>query len=138
MGWEILCFGRTGSGERFSKGEFLLRTAIQRDGKPLWLERARLDGGDAGLDSAPVLAGQPVAGTLVAASLQLDASVLAACREVKPTNGDGAVTLLPGLLVGRYLGGSSEAAKNYFTRLWRVLRPALAGRTAKEPRIWST
>ena len=138
VGWEILCFGRTGSGERFSQGEFRLRTTIERESRPLWLERARLDGGGAGLDAAPVLAGQPVAGTLVAASLQLDNRALTACRELKPTSGDGAVTLLPGLLVGRYLGDSTEAAKNYFTQLWRVLRPAVAGRTAKEPRIWST
>jgi urease accessory protein len=48
------------------------------------------------------------------------------------------VTLLPGLLVGRYLGASSEAAKNYFIKLWYVLRPAVSGREAVEPRIWRT
>jgi urease accessory protein len=138
FGWEILCLGRTGSGEGFRKGELLLRTAIQRDGRPLRLERARLQGGGETLDSAALLAGQPVAGALVAASLRLDGAVLAACRELKPMRGEGGVTLLPGLLVGRYLGSSSEAAKNYFMQLWRIARPALTGRAAVEPRIWRT
>jgi len=48
------------------------------------------------------------------------------------------VTLLPGILLARYLGDSSEAARHYFAALWRILRPALTGRDATEPRIWRT
>ena len=48
------------------------------------------------------------------------------------------MTLLPGVLLARYLGDSSEAAKRYFTELWRRLRPTLTGRDAVEPRIWRT
>ncbi|HEU5282267.1 MAG TPA: urease accessory protein UreD, partial [Burkholderiales bacterium] len=65
-------------------------------------------------------------------------SVVLACREVEPAAGEAAVTRLPGLLLARYLGASSEAAKRYFAKLWSVLRPALAGRAAHEPRIWRT
>jgi urease accessory protein len=90
------------------------------------------------LQSPVVLAGHPVAGTLLAASDKLGAHGLAACREIRPLNGDGAVTLLPGLLIGRYLGASSEAAKNYFIELWHILRPVVAGRDAIDPRIWRT
>ena len=64
--------------------------------------------------------------------------MLSACRQLQPMTGDGAVTLLPGLFVGRYLGASSEAAKNYFINLWHKLRPAVAGRDAIDPRIWRT
>ena len=49
-----------------------------------------------------------------------------------------AVTHLPGLLVARYLGDSSEAALHAFTALWKALRPSVCGRAAVEPRIWST
>ena len=49
-----------------------------------------------------------------------------------------AVTQLPGLLVARYLGDSSEAALRAFTALWKVLRPSVVGRAAVEPRIWRT
>jgi len=138
IGWEIYCFGRTGSGETFSSGSFRGRVFIERDKRPLWLENSRLDGGGAALRSAVVLAGESVVGTLMAASDRLAANVLCRCRELWPLSGAGAVTLLPGLLVARYLGGSSEAAKNYFIKLWHVLRPAVAGRDAIDPRIWRT
>ena len=39
LGWEILCLGRTGSGERFVSGALRLRTRLTRAGKPLWVER---------------------------------------------------------------------------------------------------
>jgi urease accessory protein len=48
------------------------------------------------------------------------------------------VTRLPLLLVARYRGGCAQAARTYFASLWRILRPALAGRDAVAPRIWNT
>ena len=69
--------------------------------------------------------------TLVAAG---PAAGLAACREIEGI----AVTQLPGALVARYLGDSSEQAKKLFARLWTVLRPTLFDREAVAPRIWST
>lgn len=138
IGWEILCLGRTGSGEKFAGGECRTRTLVRRDRKPAWLENARLAGGAAALDSPAILAGEPVAGTLTAASLRVTEELLRRCREIKAMSGVGAVTMMPGLLVGRYLGASSEAAKHYFIQLWRVLRPVLTGRPAVEPRIWRT
>jgi urease accessory protein len=138
IGWEILCLGRTGSGERFGKGEMRLDNRLYRDGKLVWLERGRIEGGSELLESAAGLRGEPVAGTLLAAAPSIDDSVLAACRELRAAAGEGAVTRLPGLLVARYLGPSSEAARNWFIALWCVLRPALLGRQAIEPRIWRT
>jgi urease accessory protein len=137
MGWEIACFGRTGSGERFGRGECRLETVLRRDGRLLRFERGRIEGGTALLDSPAGLAGQPVCGTFLAAAPDLE-PLLPGCREARPESGEGAVTLLPGVLVARYLGASSEAAKRYFTQLWRLLRPAVAGRDAVEPRIWKT
>lgn len=54
---------------------------------------------------------------------------------------DGAehgITRLPELLVARYLGHNSEAARLWFVALWQMLRPALLGRAAVLPRIWNT
>ncbi|MBM4261544.1 MAG: urease accessory protein [Deltaproteobacteria bacterium] len=138
IGWEILCLGRSGAGERFTNGKWLARTLIDRGGKPLLLERACLEGGGAGLRSPALLADQPVVGTLIAAAPQLSVALLGLCRQAAPVGGDGAVTLLPGVLVARYLGDSSEAAKKYFFELWRILRPALLRREGIEPRIWRT
>ena len=48
------------------------------------------------------------------------------------------ITALPGVLVARYLGDNSEAARLWFARLWQTLRPACCGRPAVPPRIWNT
>jgi len=135
IGWEILRLGRTASGERFKRGQLRTRTVIRRDGRVAWLERARLEGGFDLLDSPLGLAGEPVFGTMLAAGPQLDAGLVAACREPQPREGTGAVTCLPGVLIARYLGANSEAARGYFAQLWRILRPALAGRDAVPPGI---
>jgi urease accessory protein len=138
FGWEIVCLGRTGSGERFARGACSLASELLRDGALLWFERGRIDAGGALMQSRAGLGSRPVFGTFCASAPQLAAEHLALARAARACEGDGAVTLLPGVLLGRYLGASAPAARRYFTALWRALRPALAGREAAEPRIWST
>jgi len=48
------------------------------------------------------------------------------------------VTRLGEVLVCRYLGYSSEAAKRFFSAAWAVLRQAVSGRRTVPPRIWAT
>lgn len=134
IGWEIVCLGRTGSGERFDKGEIRTETSVARKGRRLFFERGRIEGGGSLMRSPAGLGGRTVFGTLVAAA-EIEANLLSECRKRVPLC---AVTLLPGLLVARYLGDSSEEAMRLFTRLWSVLRPAVCGRRAIEPRIWRT
>ena len=138
IGAEMLCFGRTGSGERFLRGELAMGTRVVRDGRPLWRERGRVAGGSALLDSPVGLDGEPVCGTLLVAAPECDAGLLAAWREEMPVAGRGAVTLLPGVLVARYLGPACEPGRHWFNRLWARARPALAGRAMSLPRIWNT
>ena len=138
IGWDIVCLGRTGSGERFARGNYRTSIQVRRGGKLLWLERGRVEGGGGLMDSHAGLAGEPVFGTLFASASNLNQELLNATRLVEPEEGRGAVTLLPGILLARYLGGSGEAARRYFIALWRILRPALTGREATEPRIWRT
>jgi urease accessory protein len=45
---------------------------------------------------------------------------------------------MPNLFVGRYLGHSAEAAREWFVELWQHLRPIMVGRDAVVPRIWNT
>ncbi|MBS0310873.1 MAG: urease accessory protein UreD, partial [Proteobacteria bacterium] len=94
-----------------------------------------------GLLASPAgLAGFSVSGTLLSVAPRIEPGLLAACREI-PALESGArhgLTQLPDLLVARYLGHSSEAARHWFAALWQVLRPALIGREAQRPRIWNT
>jgi len=138
IGWDIVCLGRTGSGERFTRGSYRSSIRIRRGGKLLWLERGRIDGGGRLQASPAGLDGRTVFGTLFSSALNLNQEVLNEMRNAEPEKGRGAVTLLPGILLARYLGDSGEAARRYFTALWRILRPALIGRAAIEPRIWGT
>jgi len=138
LGWEVLCFGRTAAGERFRSGQLRMRSRVAVDGRVAWLERGTIAGGAPLLDAAPGLGGHAVSGVLLAAGAEADADLIGAMRRVQPRAGDCGVTRLPGLVVARYLGPAAEAARNYFTRLWSLLRPALAGREAVPPRIWNT
>ncbi|MFT3961984.1 urease accessory protein UreD [Propionivibrio sp.] len=141
LGWEILCLGRSACGERFAHGQIRLHTRIERHGRPLWLERGCLDGDDPLLASPAGWAGASVGGTLLATfppHMEI-APVLAACRAIAPADGaEHGVTALPELLIARYLGHSSEAARDWFAEMWSLLRPPLLGRPAVRPRIWNT
>ncbi|WP_153109900.1 urease accessory protein UreD [Propionivibrio limicola] len=141
LGWEILCLGRSASGERFDHGHIGLHTRIERHGQPLWLERGRIEGADPMLASVAGWAGASVGGTLLATLQPGDeiAALLETCRSIAPADGaEHALTALPNLLVARYLGHNSEAARLWFAALWQSLRPALLGRPALTPRIWNT
>ncbi len=137
IGWEIFCLGR-GEGERFQRGQCHTSASISRSGKLLWLERGGIDAGGQLMRAAAGLNGQTVCGTLVAAAYNVHAIDMQACRALTARSGDTAVTRLPGVLIARYLGNSSEAAKQYFVSLWTMVRPVVAGRAAVVPRIWST
>lgn len=139
VGLEVLCLGRRASGERFGNGTLRLATRISRCGRPLWLERGRLDGGGALLDSPVGLSGFSVCGTLLATGAT-GSELLAALRAIVPREAEvlTGITALPDLLVARYLGHSSEAAREWLGALWSMLRPALLGVAATTPRIWNT
>ena len=132
IGWEIVCLGRTGSGERFSRGTLRVQTRIVGNEKLLWMERGEIGGGSALLRSPVGLGGKTVFGSLIAAAPRFEASLVTQCRKIAAT------TVLPGLLIARYLGDSTEEAFERFGALWSLLRPALTGRPAAAPRIWRT
>ncbi|WDZ96096.1 urease accessory protein UreD [Herbaspirillum sp. WKF16] len=139
LGAEILCFGRTASGERFGRGAVAQRTEIRRGGKLVWFEQGRQQaermGGPLALD------GRTVCGTLIAVGDGMDNALLAALREATGAlalEGRSGATLMKQVLVARYLGDSSLAARQWLHTAWQVLRPAVAKREAAIPRIWNT
>ncbi|HEJ6275191.1 TPA: urease accessory protein, partial [Pseudomonas aeruginosa] len=67
-----------------------------------------------------------------------DTDLLQRCRAL-PCAGRGNLSQLPGsLLVARCLADEALHARAWLIELWRLLRPALLGREAVPPRIWST
>lgn len=141
LGWEVLCFGRAASGETFDDGRYRQRMNVSRNGRLLWNERGTLDAGGTLMSSAIGLADRSVAGTLLVAGREIPQTLLDAARAAVEGH-DGAariaLTRLPQILAARYLGDSSEEAKELFVRVWQVLRPALTGSAAVLPRLWAT
>ena len=141
LGWEVLCFGRAASGETFQKGRYRQRMTIGRAGKLLWNERGTLEAEGALMQSPIGLAGHGLAGTLLAVGRDIPQPLLEAARVAvadHPGSSRIALTRLPHALAARYLGDSSEEAKELFIRVWSVLRPALTGSAAVAPRLWAT
>ncbi|MBO9536153.1 urease accessory protein UreD [Herbaspirillum sp.] len=139
LGAEILCFGRTASGESFNSGAVGQRTAIRRGGKLLWFEQGKLQA--EAMRGPLALDGNTVCATLIAVGDGMDSALLATLREridaLKPEGRSGA-TLMKQVLVARYLGQSSQAARQWLHAAWQVLRPAVAKHEAAIPRIWNT
>ncbi len=128
--WEILCLGRPVGGEIFANGAIDSRLAVYCDGKPLLLERLRID------------AEQPRAlarlGDFSVVSTFLlwpaDAAMRDLTREFL-NNASGA-TLLDALLVVRALHATTAETLELFRHLWQKLRPYHLERSASVPRVW--
>jgi urease accessory protein len=133
--WETHCLGRPVIDESFDAGSLDAALQIRRDGRPLLIERLRIDSRTR-LRSA-MLAGRPVVASAVFSHTdseqlrQIQASLAAEADVV-------GATLVDDLLLLRYLGDSTEQARTLFVAVWRQLREPLTGKPASTPRIWNT
>lgn len=138
IGSEVLCFGRTASGEAFDSGCIRQTTRIRREGKLVWHEQGEIDGAGPGMHSPFGLDGHTVCATFIACGATLDASQLRQLREEIDVHGRSGATQLPQVVVVRHLGASNEAARAVMVAAWRRLRPVLMQREAVIPRLWHT
>ena len=142
IGCEILCFGRTASGETFEQGQVQQSMMIRREGKPLWLEQGALAAGSRQMQSPLGLGGYSVCASLIAVGGASSAALLAPLREQCAASSEGhgqfGVTHMKSLIIARYLGNNSEVARRVMLAAWQILRPALLERDAVIPRIWNT
>lgn len=138
IGTEVLCFGRTASGETFDSGRIRQTTRIRREGKLVWHEGGEIDGAGSGMHSPFGLGGHTVCATFIACGVTLDTSQLRQLREEIDVHGRSGATRLPQMVVVRHLGRSSEAARAVMVAAWRRLRPVLMQREAVIPRLWHT
>jgi urease accessory protein len=140
FGWDVICLGRTASGERFKSGRIRQHLRVFRCGKPLFEELGTLEGGGSLLVSPIGMAGYPVCATFVVmAGCAIGREALDFCRAATPA-GDckWGVSAMGELLVARCLARTSEAPRAYFLKMWEHLRPEYARVPARTPRIWST
>ena len=139
IGLDIVCLGRSASGESFRTGSIAQHTQIRRGGKLLWWEQGVLAAGGPLMKSALGMAGQTVCATLIAVGAPVAAPVLAALRGIAvPDGAQFGATQMKAVLVVRLLCSDSEAARRVMLAAWQLVRPALLGRAAVIPRIWNT
>ena len=137
IGCDILCMGRSASGERFRSGRVVQRTRIRQGARLLWWEQGALT--PHGMASPLGMDGRTVCATLLVAGAPLPAAVLAQLRSDAAAAGAGfGATQMKGLLVVRHLGDDSEAAREIMLAAWRTVRPHLLGRAPFDPRSWRT
>ena len=138
MGWEINCYGRPASKDFFKKGNVDTQLKITRDGKPLLLDRLKIDSMET-LQSPVSLDGYPCFGTFIAT--QVTPELLEQSRDaIAHISGDQqfGITMIDDVLVARCLGQYAEQISIIFKLIWSTLRPEVSGRDACHPRIWST
>lgn len=148
MGWDIVCLGLPARQEFFTRGTFMQGLEIYRSKRPLFIDRLRCDANSAVLTSRAGLAGLSVYGTLLCVpscrfdhSLQAIDQLLGALRSAIHSRGyadEISLTWFNSMFIARYLGHSSERARQGFEQVWRMLRPTFNGRDACAPRIWRT
>lgn len=142
VGCEILCFGRTASGETFDQGQIKQRTSIRRNDKLIWLEQICLLGESSAMNGSLTLSGNTVCASLILTGKMLPQPLIDLAREEaeKIANGAGQVGIsqLKSIIVVRYLGHSSEVARQIILHVWGLFRPEILGSAAIVPRMWST
>ncbi|MDB5800963.1 MAG: Urease accessory protein UreD [Rhodocyclales bacterium] len=139
IGWDIVCLGRTASGESFRQGTYRQSFRLQRpDGSPIWRETMNLQGSDAAMSSKLGLADHTVFGTLWLAGIKPDAALLEALRGLSISQGTCGISALPDVTAVRLVSNSSEAARKYFEAVWAIARMHILQRGAITPRIWRT
>ncbi len=139
FGWEVVCLGRAASGDHFASGRLEQSFEIWQGARPLWIERSQIGAQDPVRHAAWGLAGHRVFGTFVCTG-QSTAAVAAARAAVDTDEKRElfAVSQMRSAIVCRYLGDSTERARQVFGRAWAALRPLLLERPACPPRIWLT
>lgn len=141
LGWDIVRFGRTAAGERFSDGHWQSATEVWRGEKPLWIDHQQLQGGSSLLDSEFGLRGEAVVATLVWISQAVPRELLEDCRrwwQSQNWQGETGVSRLSDGLVARYRGPSTDEARSWFIAIWNRLRRHALQRPACLPRVWNT
>jgi urease accessory protein len=138
IGWEIGCLGLPASRQSLGDGTVRQSFELWRGEAPLLIERHHIE--RACLEARWGLAGHSSLGTWIA--YPADAGHLQKARTAVSTMDCAdltlACTLIDGMLICRAYAGRSDRLKQRFIELWNELRPALLGRPAVTPRIWTT
>ena len=137
---DTLVLGRAARGESFGNGAVRDAWRIRRDGRLLWADGLRLDGGTMPLTHPFGFAGAGASALLLLAAPRAEDhlnTLRAALDAVPDALHHGATVPRPGLLLARFLGTPSTVRRALAAALL-ALRAAAFGLPARLPRLWTT
>jgi len=133
---EMLVFGRTAMGERFTRGLLHEEWQIWRENQLIWADRMRLQDDIAALLDAPAGGhGAQALATLVLACPS-PSKHLPAVRQLLEDQPHAAAGVVNEVLLIRWLAKDVPLLRQSFATLWCHLRAAEAGLPAQLPRLW--
>ncbi len=150
LGWDITRLGRSARGEQFASGMWRSQTEVWQGDQLIWVDPQIIQGGSSVMSSLHGLAGHPVIATFAFVGRQVSKDFVAEIRSIWETEatveneGDaqqlnqaeiGVTRLMSGLLC-RYRGHSTVEARQWFMRIWEVVRRSYLGRPVSVPRVW--
>lgn len=143
IGWDVTALGLPAAQQPFSRGSFLQH--LELHGR--WLERGRIDAGDAHLMDGPLgLAGRRCIGTLffacgdAIAKTRRDEALALANEAIAKHGGDvvaGATAPGPNVVVVRTLSAVVEPSMQLLRAVHAAWRPALWDLPPIAPRLWA-
>jgi urease accessory protein len=132
---ETLVFGRTARGERFTRGLLHETWRLRCAGSLIWADALRLDGDVARGLAAPAAFGGALA-LATAVYLGADAAALLAPARDLAAAGEGAATLVNGVLLARFLAADAQVVRQALARYVAGLRQQACGLPPAPPRLW--
>jgi urease accessory protein len=138
FGWDLLIFGRHGSGEVFESGCFDQTLKVMMDADTVWIDRLRLHGADPLFRSPIGLNGHHALATCWAIAPNNFPWLDEVVDSVRTNSPAIAWTRLhPRLLVGRQVGCPIQMQQR-LQGAWRWIKQTYWGLPAHDLRLWST
>ena len=135
---EIMVLGRAAHGERLISGSIRDRWSVRRDGRLLWADALRLEGGlEACLEAPFGFAGARAQATLVYVAEDARRWLGPARGLLDPDGVSAGVTCLQRVLIARWLGADARALRSAYGSFVARLRALVAGLPERLPTVWS-
>lgn len=138
IGWDLLIFGRQGSGERFESGCFDQTLKVTLGDETVWIDRLRLGGSDPLFESPIGLGGNYALATCWVIAPESEPWSEDRLDSIRSTCGSIAWTRLhPRLLIGRQVGCPIQMHRR-MQQAWRFIKQSYWKLPANDLRLWAT
>jgi urease accessory protein len=132
---ETLVFGRAARGERFTRGLLHESWRLCRGGRLAWADALRLEG-DVACQLAAPAAFDGARALATAVYLGEDAAALLEPARALAEAGEGAASLVNGVLLARFLAADAQVVRQALARYVAGLRREAGGLPPALPRLW--